>query len=95
MFFFILLYLGRRSRAVSSVQSNVVGEGAIIDMVGSEREIKSITLPTPLRKILTDDHNMINVNHMLPKIPARVTVEQIVQQVWHVVVVCLNAFTFY
>ncbi|KAI1717622.1 MRG domain-containing protein [Ditylenchus destructor] len=47
----------------------------------AERENeRKINLPESLRKILTDDACMINKNQMLPKIPARITVKQIVEK---------------
>lgn len=69
----------RRSRGQSSTAQSTIGE-PVLDNV-RERNIKKIILPNSLRKILTDDHNLINNQHMLPKIPARVTVEKIVQEV--------------
>lgn len=68
----------RRSRGQSSAAQSTVGE-PILDNI-RERNIKKIILPNSLRKILTDDHNLINNQHMLPKVPARVTVDEIVQE---------------
>jgi hypothetical protein len=44
------------------------------------QEIAPIHLPVALRKILIDDENLINNMH-LPKLPARVTVFEIIQKV--------------
>lgn len=79
MFKLLFSLASRRSRGQSSAAQSTVGE-PILDNI-RERNIKKIILPNSLRKILTDDHNLINNQHMLPKVPARVTVDEIVQEV--------------
>jgi len=50
------------------------------EMVRKPKEIRQIVLPDSLRKILIDDENLINKSMLLLKIPARITIFEIVQQ---------------
>ncbi|KAI3416051.1 Mortality factor 4-like protein 2 [Globodera pallida] len=46
----------------------------------SKKDMPQVTLPDPLRRILIDDENLVNKQFMLPKLPARITVFEIVQK---------------
>jgi len=46
----------------------------------SKEPLRKVVLPEKLRAILVDDNNCINQSQFLPKMPAKVTVDEIVQQ---------------
>ncbi|KAL3097893.1 hypothetical protein niasHS_000628 [Heterodera schachtii] len=46
----------------------------------AKKDMPQVTLTDPLRRILIDDENLVNKQFMLPKLPARITVFEIVQK---------------
>lgn len=57
------------------------GHKPATELARKPQDIQQIILPDALRKILIDDENLINKNMLLPKLPARITVFEIIQQV--------------
>lgn len=66
--------------SVSAKRMKFTGHKPATELARKPQDIQQIILPDALRKILIDDENLINKNMLLPKLPARITVFEIIQQ---------------
>lgn len=66
--------------SVSAKRLKLAGGETTTELIKKPQEMPQIFFPDALRKILKNDENLINTNKLLPRLPARVTVFEIIRQ---------------